>query len=168
MATGASDAIGLGLSTAAFNTSGGTGQAQVMSTAIWVNGGISSSFPSIANGDVIGIAVDLTAQLVWFRICPSGTWNGSGTANPATGVGGISISSISTGLLFPMYTVGASVGNNVTANFGASAFSGALPSGFTSGWLGAGQPAMAGYLAARVQVGKANAVYVIDPQPVLS
>jgi hypothetical protein len=33
------------------------------------------------------MAVDLTAKLIWFRT-GAGNWNNSGTANPATGVGG--------------------------------------------------------------------------------
>lgn len=80
---------------------------------------------------VVGVAVDLGAQLIWFRVAPAGNWNGSGTANPATGVGGASIGTIS-GPLFPLMS-GAS-GDAVTANFGASTFSGTVPSGFTSGW----------------------------------
>jgi len=80
---------------------------------------------------VIGIAVDFSGQLIWFRVAPAGSWNGSGTANPATGVDGISISVIA-GSRFPTMT--GQGGDAITANFGASAFTGVVPSGFTSGF----------------------------------
>lgn len=88
-----------------------------------------------ANGGVICIALDLTNKLVWFRSGAAGNWNGNATYNPATGVGGISIASIAAGII-PVYgfeECGSSV-SVVTANFGDSAFSGAVPSGFTSGF----------------------------------
>jgi len=90
-----------------------------------------------ATGDVIGVAVDLTNKRHWFRVAPSGNWNNSGTANPATNVEGIDIS-VLTGVLAPICTFGywsTTPGNIFTANFGASAFIGAVPSGFASGWL---------------------------------
>ena len=68
----------------------------------------------------------------------------------------------------------------VTFNFGASAFIGTVPSGYTSWWatdpidwtafkLAATiTPQMPGYIHARVRVGKASATYYIDPKPVLT
>jgi hypothetical protein len=43
---------------------------------------------STAAGDVISFAVDFTNLLIWCRV-NSGLWNGSGTGNPATAVGGL-------------------------------------------------------------------------------
>lgn len=136
MANGAStaDGIGIGLASASLAATLPVGTAGVAPNSIFVNGVSVLAFPGITNGSIIGIAVDLTAQLIWFRIAPSGNWNNSGTANPATGTGGVSISSISSGALYPIYQVGAATGHSATANFGASAFSGAVPSGFISGW----------------------------------
>lgn len=76
--------------------------------------------------DVAMVAIDLDAGKLWFG--KNGTWNGSG--NPATGDNpaytGVS------GTLFPMAYL---VDNcSLTANFGASAFSHSVPSGFNSGW----------------------------------
>jgi hypothetical protein len=54
--------------------------------------------------------------------------------NPDTGTGGVVIPA---GTIVPIVVFGGGGGvpnNVVTANFGASAFSGAVPSGFTSGW----------------------------------
>jgi len=100
---------------------------------IWVNNTTSlDSLGARAQGNVIGVAADFTARLIWFRVAPSGNWNGSGAANPATGTGGVNISALS-GALFPMFGVNGG-GDVVTANFGDSAFVGAVPSGYTAGW----------------------------------
>jgi hypothetical protein len=92
---------------------------------------------SIANGDVIGVAVDLDNHKVWFRKAPSGNWNGQaiGSQNPASNVGGASLSNYSATTMAPFAGFESSAGGVWTANFGASAFTGAVPSGFTSGWL---------------------------------
>src|SRR4029077_13475902 len=71
------------------------------------------------SGDVIGVAVDFTNHLAWFRR-NSGNWNNDGTANPATGVGGITIAA---GSYAP--TVGFGAGGSArttTGNFGASTY----------------------------------------------
>lgn len=91
----------------------------------------SSLGAAVAQGSVVGVAVDFGAKLIWFRIAPAGNWNGSGTANPATGAGGVDISAISTGPLYAFMSGAAS--DVITANFGSSAFTGTVPSTFTSG-----------------------------------
>jgi hypothetical protein len=100
-----------------------------------VNGSGLGNFGQRASGDVIGIAVDLTNHQIWFRVAPIGNWNVSGTANPATTAGGYIIPSSS---LVPVCVFGNSLctaGNVITANLGSSAFSGAVPAGFTAGWI---------------------------------
>lgn len=47
--------------------------------------------PKPTAGDTIQIAVDLDNNRAWFSKNGSGTWNASGTADPATNVGGLSI-----------------------------------------------------------------------------
>lgn len=98
----------------------------------------SSLGAAVAPSSVVGIAVDFGAKLIWFRIAPAGNWNGSGTANPATAAGGVDISAISTGALFAFMTGASS--DAVTANFGATAFTGTVPSGFTAGLPAAAAP----------------------------
>jgi hypothetical protein len=130
------DQVGLALSTATFSTATATtGKAIVNGGgAIWVNGvNTGIGLGSITSGMIVGVAVDLTANLIWFRISPAGNWNAGGTANPATGTGGISISAIA-GTLYPTFGGGAVSTQVGTANFGATAFSGAVPSGFAAGW----------------------------------
>ncbi|WP_214471075.1 hypothetical protein [Mesorhizobium sp. dw_380] len=95
------------------------------------NFAFTSYLATIVNGDICPMAIDLTAHLLWVRI-GAGNWNGSGVANPATGVGGISLpSGLNSGAVF----AGISVVNHddfSTANFGGSAFSQAPPSGFSA------------------------------------
>jgi hypothetical protein len=55
-----------------------------------------ANFSSSA-GDVVDVAVDLTGKLIWFR-ANGRNWNASPTANPTTGVGGISIVGITNAL----------------------------------------------------------------------
>lgn len=140
---------------------------------IYVNGSSFGSFSPRANGDVIGVAVDLTANLIWYRVAPSGNWNISGTANPATGTGGIDISVLSKPL-FPIFVLNSTAGQSLTANFGASAFSGAVPSGFTSGWPGTPSakqslqatftPQRAGRVRGLVRLGKTSTTAWINPK----
>jgi hypothetical protein len=139
IATVGGGSTGWGLSNGAVTTPNGSspiGLAVVYNTGnIWVNNvNTGSSIGAVASAAVVGIAVDVTARLIWFRLAPSGNWNGSGTANPATGVGGISITSIlpPLGRVLPVFAAGTIA--SCTANFGDSGFSGAVPSGFTSGF----------------------------------
>lgn len=101
-------------------------------------GGVSTSvsFGARASGDLICIAVDLDAGLLWFRVGAAGNWNNNAARNPATGAGGVSIASVVSGPAYDWYPfVGMGATGGVwTANFGASAFTGTVPSGFTSGW----------------------------------
>jgi hypothetical protein len=101
---------------------------------IYVDGAaIVSGFGTIANGSVICIAFDADARLVWYRVGSAGNWNNSASANPATGAGGVQTY---LGRGIPAYpALGLTIsGSAVTANFGDTAFVGAVPSGFTSGF----------------------------------
>lgn len=130
----AADVIGLGLAGAVLTTTGPAGTVVVFPSFINVNASSVLAFSGMANGVVVGKAIDLDAKLIWFRIAPTGNWNNNAANNPATGVGGVNIAVIATGPLYPIFQVGAASGHAATANFGASAFVGAVPAGFTSGW----------------------------------
>lgn len=101
----------------------------------YVDGAIAvSGFGTIANGTVVCFAVDCTSRLVWIRLGAAGNWNNAAANNPATGVGGVAITSLTNGIpLYPAAVLTAS-GEQITANFGDSAFTGTVPSGFTSGF----------------------------------
>ena len=102
---------------------------------IYVNGvSTGSSIGSPTTGSVIGIAVSNDNQQFWARL-NGGNWNGSGTANPTTGVGGIALPKKS--FVSPWVSMSVS-GIAITGNFGGSAFAFAAPAGFTSGWTSPG------------------------------
>jgi hypothetical protein len=83
-------------------------------------------------GDVLGIAVDLTAKLFWIKNITAGQpWNNNGSADPATGVGGFSFSTIAAGPYFAAACVPTN-GESTTTNFGATAYTGTAPSGFSN------------------------------------
>jgi hypothetical protein len=100
---------------------------------IFVNTTSAGALGAIGAGAVVCCAVDASARLAWFRLGAAGLWNNSGTANPATGAGGFSIS-LGIGIALCPYAVVINTNDTVTANFGDSAFAGAVPSGFTSGF----------------------------------
>jgi hypothetical protein len=137
---------------------------------IQVNG---SSVLNIGGISSIGIAIDLTANLIWFRSLPAGNWNGNATYNPATGTGGVNISAIVGGPLYPALSV-LQNGDNLTANFGASAFSGSMPTGFVSPntalVLTAQKlqvpfvPLVAGRVRGLIRLGKFSTIAWVNPQ----
>ena len=92
--------------------------------AIWVNGiNTGSSLTAFSTSALICVAVDLTAKLIWYRLTAGGNWNGSGTADPATGAGGLSIANFTPPYqnLYPYLGVSA-VNDVATANFGGCHF----------------------------------------------
>jgi hypothetical protein len=114
---------------------GTTGVESYAGGSTWSNGSqILAGAGGWSAAQVIGIAADLDNRRYWFRQTPSGNWNNSGTANPATNTGGLTIPA---GTMVPFVTFGGTGGvasNVITANFGGSAFGGTVPSGFNSGW----------------------------------
>lgn len=102
---------------------------------VWYAGSAGSlpKFTGLTAGTIIGIALDMDNKRIWFRPA-SMNWNDSGTANPATNTEGINISGLATGAMFAGFGFSsASPPESCTANFGGSAFSGTVPSGFTAG-----------------------------------
>jgi hypothetical protein len=95
-------------------------------------GSCNSSNTGFVLNDVLGIAVDVSNSLLWVKDLTVGSnWNNSGAADPGTGVGGIDISSLT-----PVQPLYVAVGiyatpRSMSVNFGASAFTGSVPSGFT-------------------------------------
>jgi hypothetical protein len=129
---GGSSIASLGLGTAA-------GQAAM----VVGSGGISAPTAAgsvggtVTNGWVLCIAVDVDNKLVWFRNGAAGLWDGNAAHNPATGAGGNNIAAcFPAGGPFGVYAFAQSGGGGsvATANFGATAFTGAVPAGFTSGF----------------------------------
>jgi hypothetical protein len=140
--TNADDGVGIADSVASLTGIGAVPTHAALlfrSGSIWVNNSNTlGGFGTLSNGTVVGIAVDLDNETIWFRLGAAGNWNNSGTANPSTNTGGRSLSSFATSgstQIAPAVCIKAN-GDNFTANFGDSAFTGTAPSGFTSGWPG--------------------------------
>ena len=137
---GANLGFGIGTTASTYSAMGGNatvGNMVFRNGNVYANGSLVGGLLGVQiAGNRVDVAVDLGARLIWFRGV-SGFWNSTVNAsnNPATGVGGVAIPA---GTMVPFCTFGGSGGaaNNVlTANFGASAFAHAVPSGFTSGWI---------------------------------
>ena len=88
--------------------------------------GYLTGFSSYSAGDVIGIALDLDNGKIWWS--KNGVWEASG--NPGAGTGE-QYSGIAAGAWFASLSMR---GVQITANFGASAFSYSVPSGFNAGF----------------------------------
>ena len=95
---------------------------------IWANGTNPKTIGTIVTGNVVGVAVDLDNHKIWFRN-NGGNWNGAaiGSENPATNTGGVTFPS---GSYSPNFFWNWANGDSQTANFGATSFNAAAPSGF--------------------------------------
>jgi hypothetical protein len=85
---------------------------------------------AVVAGSFVGFAVDLDARLLWVRRDAT-NWNGDVAANPATGANGVTLTAAIS--YAPVVTFGAAgtVANDAfTANFGATAYTNSVPSGF--------------------------------------
>ena len=89
------------------------------------NGSLEAYGDALAPGDIMSIALDMDSGKVWFA--KNGVWQNSG--NPAAGTNE-AYSGLS-GTFFPMHSV-YQTNQSFTANFGASAFSHSIPSGFVA------------------------------------
>lgn len=130
--------VGVGVGTPAstytgMGNGGTTGIHHYLGGSTYSNGSqVSGGTGGWTQGQISGVAVDLDNRRFWVRASPSGIWNGNGANNPATNVGGFVIPA---GTMVPFCTFGGSGGvanNALTANFGASAFSGTAPSGYVN------------------------------------
>ena len=141
--TGASEEDGIGLANSSENLSNYIGQTNnscgiYQSGNFYLGGSHVQTGPAITVvGQILGVAVDFGGALIWFRNQTlAGNWNGGGTVNPATGVGGWSISALGSSL-----TICADVSQDNShpnlLNVGASSFVGTIPAGFTAWDAGA-------------------------------
>ena len=103
---------------------------------IFTNNALSTTIQTIAEGQTAGFAFDVDARLFWVRN-GAGNWNNSGTANPATGVGGLAFPAGMTGTIYFGACVQTSPNDQLTINFGPT-FTGTPPAGF--GILGESSP----------------------------
>jgi hypothetical protein len=136
---GANFGIGIGTTASTYTNmgSGGTtGDVAYRGDNVYSNGSVilASLGGAWSQGQTICVAADLDNRRIWFRQAPAGNWNNNATYSPVTNVGGLAVPA---GAMVPFATFGGGSGlanNAVTFNLGASAFLGAVPSGFTPGW----------------------------------
>jgi hypothetical protein len=123
-----SDKLGLITAAGSYATSAAFASVVMSNGNANVFGTTSPNIGSFVVGNVLCVAVDFDAGLMWFRK-NANNWNNSGTANPATGVGGTAF----TAHLSAMPAIGFSgaAGATFTANFGATAYGFTKPSGFS-------------------------------------
>lgn len=113
---------------------------------IYRNGGATATnYPNPAAGQTIRVAVDRTANRVWWAV-NNNTWSGSAVwmgdtstnNDPNTGLGGLDITSV-TGTIYPAYS-SAWTGDVATLNPGPT-LTYAVPSGFSAIDAGVAAPA---------------------------
>jgi hypothetical protein len=96
---------------------------------------LNSGSTASSSGDVISFAFDITNKLLWVSSpvmrAASTPWNNSGTSNPSTNTLGASLAGLNPGPYYAMADL-FEAGGSVIANFGASAFTIAVPTGFTA------------------------------------
>lgn len=140
--SGSFTGIGIGDQDAAvsnFYGSDNNGLIYINTGDVYKNSTISTTIQSSAEGNVSGIAFDADAKLIWFRTS-GGNWNNNGSADPATGVGGIAFSPSMSGTYYVGLGVQTSPSDQMSINFGPT-FAGTPPAGF--GMIGeVGPPAI--------------------------
>lgn len=127
-------AIGLSSGTTGLSAVlGGTASASVsydQGGTIYSSGSIAGAASSFTFNDTVAIAVDFFAGKWWVKKI-GGNWNGDALANPATGAGGLPISTVIGSAYISMGMFGG-VDYGFDINTGNAAFVGSLPSGFAA------------------------------------
>jgi hypothetical protein len=106
--------------------------------AVYNGGSLKATFASFGNGAIrLCFSIDLTSatKKLWGRVGATGNWDNDVLANqnPATGAGGIDLSTCGDTLSWPV-TAGASLsaGDTATGCFTSASWVGTAPSGFTA------------------------------------
>jgi hypothetical protein len=88
--------------------------------AVTVNGATIGTAAAYTGGSVIDMVVDITGQLIWFRV-DGGNWNNSAGANPNSGAGGFSLATLAAGPYFGALSFTQNQPASYTADFFATA-----------------------------------------------
>ena len=84
---------------------------------------------ALSAGDLVQVAVDTGAGLIWFRNATKATdWNANASADPATGAGGLDASGLSA--IYAYTALSGSVGAAAVLHGTSDRFTAAAPSGF--------------------------------------
>jgi hypothetical protein len=112
---------------------GSPGIAMINNGAIYTNAATSVTDGAFAAGSTVSVAVDVDHGEVWYRV-NGGNWNGNALYDPALNLGGVAWAGMAAPV-YPCYYGGSGATHTQTFNFGASAFTYGVPSGFTAGWI---------------------------------
>jgi hypothetical protein len=128
--------LGVGLLSSVFGNIlsgvGGSFAVYIANGHIWDNATDTTiSIGAASPGTVYCFAIDLINMRGWIRN-GAGNWNNSGTANPATNAGGQDISWMGSAAVYALVASNVNANPIVTANFGATSFAQAVPSGFAA------------------------------------
>lgn len=123
---------GVAISTEATSTNGRASSNfwLIQSQGIVYNGTAGSTYTGYSAGDRVMVAVDLSNTSIWFG--RNGTWFNSG--DPGAGTGAIYTNVSGTVECVLGWSSGGPKNWNITSNFGGSAFTYTVPSGFNEGW----------------------------------
>lgn len=129
--TNYSRAVGIANSTASLTANLGNANSAAVfmgDPLFYINSGSTGSGVTYTNNDVVSMAVDLDNNTIWYRR-NGGNWNGNASYDPATNTGGMAIAT-PTRPVFVIALLAISFSPNLTANFGATAYTYTAPSGF--------------------------------------
>ncbi len=82
---------------------------------VFYNNAAISHLVTFVQGDVVEVALDIDNRAIWFRV-NGGNWNNSGSANPVTNTGGITLGAVMGPKLF-LAVEGDTAGDKWTADF---------------------------------------------------
>jgi len=101
------------------------------------NGNFTTLASIAGTNTLVCLALDMDNGRMSYRVGAAGNWNANVANDPATGF--IDIRTITALGIYALVLCGNTVGENATMNFGDSAFTGSVPTGYTGGF-----PATAG------------------------
>ncbi len=142
---GGAETFGFGLASASHSFSDYLGQTEspLMSVGYFDDGAVLYNSAQLLATNVntafvatntIGLAVDLVNYKLYVKnITTASNWNNNGSADPATGIGGLDISTLGKAPFFLAVDIEHS-GDSGTLNAGSSAFVGSLPAGGYQAW----------------------------------
>lgn len=106
--------------------------------SVTYNSSVLATLPTYTTSDTIQVAYDRGAQLIWFRRWRSGVaqlWNANASADPATGIGGISTAGVGSGAtatggrIYPAVRIFTAT-DSLRSSFAAAQLANPIPNGF--------------------------------------
>lgn len=88
---------------------------------VYLNGAHIYTVDGLTAGHITALEIDIPGKLIWFKdVTAAGNWNANGSANPATGVGGLDFSALTASPWFICFIAENSMGSATVAFSGFS------------------------------------------------